>query len=101
MFERCVREWRGQDANQAAEFAWADAEVVDIPAERPGAEPGQPDPGDKASRADQSVADARAIALYRGVARFRGRMCNVHRVSMGLESTQARWFKPYCLIMGK
>src|SRR5437588_62059 len=78
-----MRKRRGEDADQAVQIARPHAEIVDVPAEQPGAEPSQPDADHQSGGAEHCVSNARAIAAYRmlsGLGRGQG---DVHRFSMG------------------
>src|SRR5690242_6960455 len=83
MFERRVHEWSGEYTDEPVHIARADAEVVHVPTEQPGAEPRQPDANHEPGGAEQRVAHARAVASDGGGGEFRGARGDVHALIMG------------------
>src|SRR5262249_19243104 len=81
--ERRVHERRAQNSDEPVQVARPDAEVIHVPAEQPGAEPGQPDAGHESDRTDHGIAHARAVARYRGGSEFRCTRGYVHGDTMG------------------
>ena len=90
VLERGMRERRREDADQAVHVARTDAEIVDVPAEQPGAEPRQPDAGDQAGCAEQRVTHTRAVALNGGGAGFGSDRCDIHQRLLGAGCRGAR-----------
>jgi|GEM_PF-5760381 len=87
-----MRKRRGKDAEQAADMARHDAEIVDRPAQRPRREPEQPKAGGERERAGQRVADAVAVLSDAGRSGFGNGTGDLHGQTVG--ATAARTSQP-------